>query len=72
MIMNTNLKIAQCGISDVVGGRMWFCVKPDNPRKVERFYTKRECEAYIRKEHNSNPYLLKELRNTHGRAFIYA
>ena len=70
--MNTRLEVVPCGIGDVFGGRMWFCVKPDNTREVARFCTKRECEQSIRKEHHSDPYLLKVLRNTHGRAFIYA
>lgn len=70
--MITGLEVAPCGIGDVFGGRMWFCVKPDNPREVARFCTKRECEQYIRKEHHSDHHLLKVLRNTHGRAFIYA
>lgn len=70
--MITKFEVVPCGIGDVFGGRMWFCVKPDAPREVAYFSTKRECEQYIRKEHNSDSYLLNVLRNTHGRAFICA
>ena len=65
-------EVVPCGIGDVFGGRMWFCVKPNNPHEVVYFDTKQKCEQYIRKYHNSDPHLLKVLRNTHGRSIIYA
>lgn len=67
-----HFEVVPCGIGDVCNGRMWFCVKPNNPHEVVYFDTKQKCEQYIRKYHNSDPHLLKVLRNTHGRSIIYA
>lgn len=63
--------IIYAGLVPVVGGMMWVSITPDASDSVH-FWKKKQCEQYIRKEHHSDPRLLKVLRNTHGRAFIYA
>lgn len=65
--------IAYVGLGDVWGGKMWFCVTPDG-KDSNIFWTKKECEKYIRSTFNGNDkkYLLSALKESKGRAFSYA
>lgn len=65
--------VAFTGLMDVVGGVMWFCYDP-NYKSSMPFWTKKECEAYIRKIYvgEDRALLLRKLRECKGRAFRYA
>lgn len=65
--------IAYVGLLDVVGGKMWFCHDP-NRQCSAVFWTKKECEQFIRKTFSGEDkrQLLKRLKDVKGRAFCYA
>ena len=67
-------KITFVGISDVVGGRLWSCVDPYCFSNKVWFYTKKECEFYIRNTFtgNTKKTLLSQLAKAKGRVKIYA
>jgi hypothetical protein len=64
--------IAFAGLGDVVGGRLWYCVEPTF-RETVWFGTKKECEAYIRKNFTGHikKEILGQLWSVKGRAIIY-
>ena len=61
------------GLSDVFGGQMWFCLKNGIGNSVVYFCNKKTCEKYIRENFQGElkRSMLKELRETHGRAKLY-
>ncbi len=61
------------GLCDVWGGKMWFCYDPHYGHSMV-FWTKRECEAYIRKIYTGadRTLLLRTLGECKGRAVCYA
>lgn len=66
-------KSSYTGLCDVVGGKMWFCISPEGTKSVLRFWTKKECEDFIRASFNDSVKrtLLASLRTTKGRAVMY-
>ena len=68
------IKITFAGLGDVVGGRLWFCVDPYCFSRKVWFYTKKECEFYIRNTFtgNTKKNLLNQLAKAKGRAKICA
>lgn len=56
-----------------VGRKMWFCVTPGKT-ECNYFWTKKECEQFIRKSFigNDKKFLLKKLKERKGRAVCYA
>ena len=70
--MITRLEVAPCGIVDVFGGRMWFCVSPGK-MESEYFWTKKKCEKFVRDSFSGSDrkYLLAKLRECKGKAMLY-
>lgn len=52
---------------------MWFCLKNGIGNSVVYFWSKKTCEKYIRENFQGElkRSMLKELRETHGRAKLY-
>ena len=65
--------VAYVGLGDVVGGKMWFCVNKTKGMNMVWFWTKKECEKYIRDSFSGDDkkYLLKKLSERKGRAYTY-
>lgn len=62
------MKVANTGLCDVVGGRMWFVSTTDG---TAYFWTKSECKQYIKDTFGKGSELLKQLAAQKGRAFCY-
>ena len=66
-------RVANVGLLDVVGGKMWFC--HDTSRQCSAvFWTKKECREFIRQTFSGEDgkRLLAKLKDCKGRAFRYA
>ncbi len=62
------------GLGDVEGGKLWFCVANRYTNEMVWFERKKGCEKHIRQNFGGRlrNAMLNDLRNTKGRAWIYA
>lgn len=63
------MKVANTGLADVVGGRMWFVSVLG--KGTQYFWLKSECKQYIKDTFGKGSELLKQLAACKGRAFCY-
>lgn len=64
--------VAFTGLGDVVGGKLWFCIRSVSDIGIIGFNTKNECERYIKDNFQGDikKTLLSELKERKGRAYV--